>query len=120
MLNKKRTNKSGNATRTDVKKEMAKPRMSKSARIAELNLDTARLPEHQPSVTMPGTVDKIVPSAGPSQPERAQIAVHGAEKQHRVLRIDNALVNKYGDDVKLRKGAHVDVTVETKEVNGSS
>jgi hypothetical protein len=43
----------GNATRHSVKKEMAKPRMARSARIAELNQDTARIPE-QPSATMPG------------------------------------------------------------------
>jgi hypothetical protein len=36
--------KADNATRDSVKKEMAKPRMSKSARIAELNMDTLRTP----------------------------------------------------------------------------
>lgn len=45
MLHKKGKKKGkkepGNATRASVKKEMAKPRMAKSARIAELNLDTA-------------------------------------------------------------------------------
>jgi hypothetical protein len=60
----------GEATRAGVKKEMAKPRMARSARIAELNLDTARIPE-QPSTTMPGTVDKIISSAGPRRPEKA-------------------------------------------------
>jgi hypothetical protein len=63
-----------NATRASVTKEMGKPRMARSAKIAELNLDTTRISE-QPSVTMPGTVDKIIPSPGPSQPEKAQIAV---------------------------------------------
>jgi hypothetical protein len=38
--------------------------MARSARIAELNLDTARTPE-QPSASLPGTVDKIIPSPGP-------------------------------------------------------
>jgi hypothetical protein len=41
---------SGDATLARVKKEMAMPRMAKSARIAELNLDTARIPE-QPNTT---------------------------------------------------------------------
>jgi hypothetical protein len=45
-----------NAIRATVRNEMAKPRMAKSARIAELNLDTARIAE-QPSTTIPGTVD---------------------------------------------------------------
>jgi hypothetical protein len=35
----------GEATRASVKKEMAKPRMAKSARIAERNLDAARMSE---------------------------------------------------------------------------
>ena len=89
---------------------MAKPRMARSARIAELNLDTARIPE-QPSTTMPGTVDKIIPSPRPSQPEKAQIAVDGADHRHRDLRIENTLTDEHGDDVKLKKGAHVEVTV---------
>ena len=52
--------KSGRTTRARVKKEMAKPRMAKSARIAELNLDTKRIPD-QPSTSLPGTVDKTSP-----------------------------------------------------------
>ena len=89
---------------------MAKPRMAKSARIAELNLDTKRISE-QPSVTMPGTVDKIIPSPRPSEPERAQIAVDTPGTRYRDLRIENALLDEHGDDVKLEKGGHVDVTV---------
>jgi len=60
MLNKKVKKETGNATRASVKKEMAKPRIAKSARISELNLDTARVRE-QPSTTMPGTVNRIIP-----------------------------------------------------------
>ena len=99
-----------NSTLARVKKEMAKPRMAKSARMAELSLDTARISE-QPSTTMPGTVDKIIPSSGPSQPEKAQIAVNVADHQYRNLRIENHLTDEHGDDVRLQKGAHVEVTV---------
>jgi hypothetical protein len=87
--------------------------MARSARIAELKQDTARIPE-QPSTTMPGTVDKIIPSSGPSQPEKAQIAVDGADNRYRALRIENTLTDEHGDDVRLRKGAHVDVTVRAR------
>jgi hypothetical protein len=90
--------------------------MSKSARIAELNLDTARIPE-QPSTTMSGTVDKIIPSPRPSQPEKAQIAVDGADHRHRDLRIENTLTDENGDDMKLKKGAHVEVTITAKDIN---
>jgi hypothetical protein len=83
MPQKKSKTKSGRATYASVKKELAKPRMSKSARIAELNLDTARIPE-QPSTTMSGTVDKIISSRRPSQPEKAQIAVDVTNHRHRM------------------------------------
>jgi hypothetical protein len=110
MLHKKGKNELSDATRASVRKEMAKPRMAKSARIAKLNLDTARIPE-LPSATVGGTVDKIIPPRGPSQPEKAQIAVDGADHGHRNLRIENTLTDEHGDDVKLKKGAHVEVTV---------
>jgi hypothetical protein len=93
--------------------EMARPRMARSARIAELNLDTARIPE-QPSTTVPGTVEKIIPSSGANQPEKAQIAVDGAARPFRDLRIENTLVDEHGDDVRLLKGAHVEVTITAK------
>jgi hypothetical protein len=110
MLHKKTRNKTGNASHASINQEMAKPRMTRSARIAELKLDTARIPEH-PSTTMPGTVKKIIPSPSPSQPEKAQIAIDGADERHRDLRFENTLTDEHGDDVKLKKGAHVEVTV---------
>jgi hypothetical protein len=61
MLHQKGKKERGDATLARVKKEMAKPRMAKSARRAELNLDTARIPE-QPSTTISGTDGKIIPS----------------------------------------------------------
>jgi hypothetical protein len=102
-----------NATRASISKEMAKPRMSRSARIAELNLDTTRIQE-KPSVTQPGTVDKIIRSPRPRQPEQAQIAVDGAGRRHRNLRLENALIDEHSDDVKLTMGAHVDVSVTSE------
>ncbi len=89
---------------------MAKPRMARSARITELNQDTSRVPE-QPRTTMPGIVNKIIPSPRPSQPEKAQISVDSADTRHRDLRIENTLTDEHGDDVKLKKGAHVELTV---------
>jgi hypothetical protein len=95
---------------SSVMREMKKPRMARSARIAELDLDTARIPE-QPSVTMPGTVDRIIQPPRPSQPGKAQITVDGADRHYRDLRIENTLTDEHGDDVRLKKGAHVEVTV---------
>jgi hypothetical protein len=110
MADKKDKKKRNNATRASVQREMARPRMAKSARIAELKLDTVRIRE-QLSITMPGIVEKIIPSQRLSQPEKAQIAVDGAEHGYRDLRIENTLTDKHGDDMKLKKGAYVEVTV---------
>ena len=107
MLNKKE---SDNATRASIKKEMAKPRMAKSVRIAELSLDAGRT--GQARTTLPGTVDKIIPFLHPNQPEKAQIVVKGAGD--RDLRIENTLIDENGDEVRLKKGAHVEVTVTAK------
>jgi hypothetical protein len=116
---KKAKEESSEATRACVMKEMAQPRVARSARIAELNLDKTRIPE-LPSTTMPGTVDKIIPSPRPSQPEMADIAVEGLDHRHRDLRIENAFTDENGDHVRLKKGAHVDVTVTAKDGNPHS
>ena len=109
MLNKVKKTIS-ESTHASVKREMAKPRMAKSARIAERNLDSTRISE-QPSVTMPGTVDEIIRSPRPSRPEKAHIAVNGADRRYRNLRIENSLIDENGDDRKLIKGARVEVAV---------
>jgi hypothetical protein len=98
------------AARARVMKEIAEPRMARSARIAEQKLDPTRIPD-PPSVSMPGRVDKIIPPPNSSKLEKAQIAVDGAHRPHRELRIENTLIDENGDDVKLKKGAHVEVTV---------
>jgi hypothetical protein len=102
--------KHGETALASVTKEMAKPRMARSARIAELKLDTTRIPE-QPSITMPASVHKIILSRWPNQPEKAQIAVDGADRPHRNLRFENTLTNEHGDDVRLKKGPHAEVTI---------
>jgi hypothetical protein len=114
MSGKRANEESGSATRASVMKEMAKPRMARSAKIAELNLDPARISE-QPSVTMPGAVDKIIPSPRPGKPQKAQVVVEGADRRYRNLRIENTLTDEFGDDVKLKKGARVEVTVAAKD-----
>jgi len=64
------------------------------------------------SVTMPGTVEKIIPPVHPSGPEKAQIALEGGEELYREIRIDNSLTSENGDEVRLKKGAEVEITVE--------
>jgi hypothetical protein len=109
MNNDKHKKETINRTLVSVQNETALPRMSKSARIAERNSDMARIPE-QPRTVIPGTVDKLIPSSGPSQPDKAQIVIAG-NGGYRDLRIENSLTDEHGDEVKLKKGTHVEVTV---------
>ena len=113
-MSKKPKGKTDTVTLANVKAEMANPRRARSAKIAELKLDTTRIPE-APSATVPGTVDKIIPSPRPNRPEKAQIGIRGPDREYRDIRIENSLVEEHGDDVKLKKGAHVDVTVTARK-----
>ena len=66
----------------------------------------------KPSATLPGTVEKIIKSPHPSDPEKAQIAVEGADELYKEIRIVNNLTDENGDEVRLKQGAKVEVTVE--------
>jgi hypothetical protein len=66
----------------------------------------------KPSTTLPATVEKIIKPVYPSEPERAQIAVEGADHLYRELRIENTLTDENGDKVRLKQGAEVEVTIE--------
>lgn len=66
----------------------------------------------KPSSTLPGTVEKVIKSRFSNEPEKAQIALEGADHLYRELRIENVLTNENGDEVSLKPGAQVEVTVE--------
>jgi hypothetical protein len=66
----------------------------------------------QTSTTLHGTVEKIITSSDPSEPEKAQIAIENADKLYREIRIENTLTNENGEEVNLKKGAAVEVTIE--------
>jgi hypothetical protein len=68
--------------------------------------------DEKATVTLPGTVEKIIPSIHPGDPEKAQITVEGAEDLYREIRVENTLQDAAGQPVKLKKGAEVDVTIE--------
>ena len=66
----------------------------------------------KPKTTRPGVVEKIIKSPFPQIPEKAEIAVEGADHLYREIRIENTLEDEKGNKVKLKAGAQVDVTVE--------
>jgi hypothetical protein len=65
-----------------------------------------------PSATLPGTVEKIIKSPDPREPEKAQITVEGADHLYKEIRIENTLQDENGVEVRLKHGAKVEVTVE--------
>jgi len=75
---------------------------------------TNKAAAEKPSVTLPGAVEQIIESPHPSVPEKAEIAVEGADELYQEIRIDNTLKGANGDEVRLKKGAQVEVTVEAE------
>src|SRR5579862_1197408 len=68
----------------------------------------------KPSTTLPGIVEKVIKSPDPTEPEKAQIAVESADPLYKEIRIENSLKDANGNDVALKPGAKVDVTVEAE------
>lgn len=69
------------------------------------------------STTLPGKVEKVInshPNSG--EPEKAQIAVEGADQLYREIRVPNRLVDGNGHKVKLKEGAEVEVKIEADQV----
>jgi predicted DNA-binding antitoxin AbrB/MazE fold protein len=66
----------------------------------------------KPAITLPAVVEKLVKSVDPSEPEKAQIAIHGADDLYKEIRIENTLEDADGEKVKLKPGAAIEVTIE--------
>jgi anti-sigma B factor antagonist len=66
----------------------------------------------KPSVTLPGTVEQVIESSRVRMPEKVEISVQGADELYEEIRIENTLTDEHGDEVRLKEGAVVEVTVE--------
>jgi len=64
------------------------------------------------TTTKSGTAKPIVKLPHPREPEKVQITLEGADELHRELWIENTLTDENGNEVQLKDGAHVDVTVK--------
>ena len=69
----------------------------------------------KPSVTLPGKVEKIIPGVVPAMPDKAQIAVEGADHLYKEIRVENTLQDENGKPVSLKAGAEVEVTIEAEK-----
>jgi hypothetical protein len=79
--------------------------------------DTDKSGEEKPSVTLPGTVEKIIPPIPPVEPEKAQISVEGAEELYKEIRVENVLEDENGNKRALKVGAEVEVTIAADKVD---
>jgi len=69
----------------------------------------------KPNVTFPGKVERIIEPEDPSEPEKAEISIEGADSLYQEIRIENSLTDHDGNEVRLKEGADVDVTVEAEK-----
>lgn len=69
----------------------------------------------KPKVRKRGVVEKIIKPPHPSVPEKAQIAVEGADDLYKEIRVENVLEKESGEKVKLKENASVDVVIEADE-----
>jgi hypothetical protein len=76
--------------------------------------DSKDAPE-KPSVTLPGKVEKIIPGVVSTMPDKAQIAVEGADDLYKEIRVENTLQDENGKPVGLKPGAEVEVTIEAEK-----
>jgi hypothetical protein len=70
--------------------------------------------EEKASISLAGTVEKVIPPFMPGQPEKAEISVHAADELYREIRVDNTLQDSEGKEVSLKKGAEVEVKIEAE------
>lgn len=68
------------------------------------------------STKLPGRVQRLIkPHPASGEPEKAQIAIEGADQLYRELRVPNKLTDEDGNTVKLKPGTEVEVKIESEE-----
>lgn len=80
----------------------------------DVNKEQQNSSAEKATITLPGIVEKIIPPITPSEPEKAQIAVEGADHLYREIRVENRLIDADGTEVALKIGAEVDVKIEAE------
>ncbi|HKR85799.1 MAG TPA: hypothetical protein VJS37_16695 [Terriglobales bacterium] len=87
--------------------------MERSHGLIECEEDTMT---DKPCVKLPEKVEKVIKPAA-DEPEKAQIAIEGADPLYREIRIENTLKDEDGQKIRLKQDDEVDVTVEADKVS---
>lgn len=66
------------------------------------------------TTTLRGTVQKVIKSAVPNKPDIAQIVIEGAQDPYREICMENTLTMANGEEVRLKPGARIEITVITE------
>ena len=66
-----------------------------------------------PSTSVDAVVEKIIKV--PGAPEKAQLIVEAGDDLYRELRIENTVIDDKGEEVSLKPGAEVEVTIEAQD-----
>jgi hypothetical protein len=73
--------------------------------------EIASLKAEKPAITLPAVVEKIIKPFSPQEPEKAQITIQGADDLYKEIRVENILEDADDEQVKLKPGAEVEVTI---------
>jgi hypothetical protein len=64
--------------------------------------------------SLSGAVEKIIKPSHPGESEQAEIVIQCADGQDQEIRIENILTAKNGDEVSLKEGALVGITIKRR------
>jgi hypothetical protein len=64
--------------------------------------------------SLSGAVETIIKPSHPGESEQAEIVIQGADGQDQEIRIENILTTKNGDEVGLKEGALVSITIKRR------
>ena len=59
-----------------------------------------------------GRVEKVIKSVHPSEPDKAQIEIEGADDLYKEIRVENVVTDETGKKDELKAGEQVDVTID--------
>jgi hypothetical protein len=86
------------------------PRPSRPRKKREVFRGAIVANENDVSVTLPATVEKVLPERD-AEPEKIRISVDGCDELFSEFHVENTIKNESGDSVTLKRGANIEATI---------